>query len=125
MLQITMVNEIDRLLREGNLSQRQIALRMGVSRGIVSAIASGRRGLYGKETYQIHSKLIRTSAPSRCPDCGYRVYMPCRICTARKLQQRKILINILAAEAKRNSARGKADSVISALRRPGGQSRAG
>ena len=48
MLATATVREIDRLLKKGELSQRKIAAQLGVSRGIVGAIASGRRGLYGR-----------------------------------------------------------------------------
>ena len=43
MLSAAMVREIRRLLEAGRLSQRQIARKLGVSRGVVSAIALGRR----------------------------------------------------------------------------------
>ena len=39
MIATTVVDEVRRLLREGRLSQRSIALRIGVSRGTVNAIA--------------------------------------------------------------------------------------
>jgi len=49
MLALAVVEEIERLLQEGTLSQRKIARRLNVSRGTVAAIASGQRGLYGRE----------------------------------------------------------------------------
>ena len=98
MLPIALINEIDRLLREGELSQRKIADRLGVSRGTISAIASGRRGLYGKDPLETYSPLIPTSPPTRCPHCGYRVYLPCLICLSRQHQQRQILLHVMAAE---------------------------
>jgi hypothetical protein len=101
MLPISLVQEIDRLVREGKLSRRQISLRVGASRAIISAIASGSRGLHGRESFHIRSKSIRTSAPRRCPECGYHVYMPCRICAMRSRRQREILLRILAADTKR------------------------
>jgi hypothetical protein len=79
-----MVLEIDRLLRAGELSHRKIAARLGVSRGTVSAIASGRRGLYGKDSFERVAPTLPSSPPARCKHCGYRVYQPCRICQARK-----------------------------------------
>jgi hypothetical protein len=85
MLPTALVHEIDRLLREGQLSHRKIAARLGVSRGTVSAIAGGRRGLYGKDPAdKKHPSLAPASPPTRCPRCGYRVYLPCLICVARK-----------------------------------------
>jgi len=88
MLPIAQVLEVDRLVHEGMLSQRQIARRIGVSRGTVAAIASGDRGLYGKESIKARGTSTRLSGPARCPECGYRVFMPCRICSARKRQHR-------------------------------------
>ena len=43
MIATALVEEIRHMLREGRLSQREIAKRLGVSRGTVNAIASGRR----------------------------------------------------------------------------------
>ena len=80
-----LIHEIDRLLKQGGLSHRRIAARLGVSRGTVSAIATGRRGLYGKEPIEEdHRSLAPASPPTRCPHCGYRVYPPCLICQARQ-----------------------------------------
>ncbi len=45
MITATVVDEIRRMLREGRLSQRKIAVRIGVSRGTVNAIALGKRAL--------------------------------------------------------------------------------
>jgi hypothetical protein len=81
---IEIIQEIDRLLRRGDMSQREIAAQVGVSRGTVSALASGRRGLHGKHADDASPASQRSSArPVRCPECGYRVYFPCLICSAR------------------------------------------
>ena len=84
MLPTALVHEIDRLLRQGELSHRKIASRLGVSRGTISAIANGRRGLFGKDPDDNRAAHIRTAPPMRCPRCGYRVYPPCLICEARE-----------------------------------------
>jgi hypothetical protein len=90
MLAKSLIDQIDRLLREGGLSQRKIAARLRVSRGTVAAIASGRRGLYGREAGdETSSALTPHSPPERCPHCGYRVYAPCLICRSRDFQQRQ------------------------------------
>jgi len=102
MLTTDLVHEIDRLLREGELSQRKIAVRLGVSRSTVSAIASGRRGLYGKDPFETYLSLVPTSPPVRCPHCGYRVYMPCIICRVRAHKQRQQPLKILAAQRQRH-----------------------
>lgn len=122
MLPITLVNEIDRLLQEGKLSQRKIAFRLGVSRGTISAIASGRRALYGREPFETHSPLVPTSPPARCPRCGYRVYLPCRVCIARQLKQRQIILRLLAADATKKPIDAYANKITSALRKPGARS---
>jgi len=79
------VDEVRRLLAEGRFSQRQIARLTGVSRGSISAIASGRRPDYpGKRAGE---DWIEAWGPlERCPGCGARVYMPCRICAARSFR---------------------------------------
>jgi hypothetical protein len=85
MLSTALVHEIDRLLKEGELSHRKIAARLGVSRGVIGAIANGRRGLYGKEPLNEDRHSLTPTAPAtRCCRCGYRVYLPCLICEARK-----------------------------------------
>ncbi len=124
MLPIALVNEIDSLLQQGDLSHRKIAFRLGVSRGTIGAIASGRRGLYGREPIETHSPLARTSPPTRCPDCGYRVYLPCRICVVRQHRQRQIMLGLLSADARQKSKHAEQDKVTSELRRPNARSRA-
>jgi hypothetical protein len=84
MLPTALIHDIDLLLKVGELSHRKIAIRLGVSRGTVSAIANGRRGLYGKEPDDGRSSLAPASPPKRCNCCGYRVYLPCLICEARQ-----------------------------------------
>ena len=83
MLTSALVQEIDRLLREGRMSRRKIAVHLGVSRGIVNAIATGRRGLHGSDDVLRRPTHTPTSVATRCPRCGYRVYLPCIICRTR------------------------------------------
>lgn len=84
MLTLPVVLEIRRLLEEGELSQRTIAAKMGVSRSTVSALANGRRGWHGRQSAR---SMLRPSSgaalPQRCPDCGGLVFMPCRLCRLR------------------------------------------
>ena len=85
MLPTTLVLEIRRLLDLGELSQRAIAQQVGVSRGIVAEMASGRRGDHGVEPEQqspITSPNRELTIPIRCPACGGLVYAPCRLCRA-------------------------------------------
>jgi hypothetical protein len=89
MLPTALVLEIDRLLREGRSSQRQIARRLAVSRGIVRAIACGERGLHGCEADESAQPGLRpTSIAARCPTCGGKVYHPCRLCAVRAAANR-------------------------------------
>lgn len=73
------VAEVERLLAEGRLSQRQIARRTGISRGSVSAIASGRRRTRVDRTGRPPGGYAR-GKPVRCPGCGALVQMPCLAC---------------------------------------------
>lgn len=94
MLAKSLVEKINRLLSEGSLSQRQIAAKLRVSRGTVSAIAGGRRGLYGREVGDDEELSLQpTSPPERCPCCGYRVYLPCLICSSRDFQRRQAVLH--------------------------------
>jgi hypothetical protein len=96
MLPTALVKEIDTLIRQGELSHRQIAIRLHISRSVVSAIANGRRGLYGKEEKSKYSPLAPTLPAERCPKCGHRVYPPCLICLVREKRERQIMAQFLA-----------------------------
>jgi len=79
------VQEIRRLLANENLSHRNIASLTGVSRGTVGAIASGERPDYDVLLQEIGDGVDEPAGPPmRCPGCGGWVYMPCRLCNARK-----------------------------------------
>ena len=88
MLPLHQVQEIRRLLDEGNLSQRKIAKRLNVSRGTVGAIASGQRGIYGRESTRDELDICYELPPERCPGCGAMVYKPCILCRTHDYQQR-------------------------------------
>ncbi len=90
MLSLALVEEIRRLLDEGQLSHRKIAAKLGVSRGTVGAIASGRRGIYGREPSSDGSALAcLDQVPERCSSCGAKVYKPCMLCSVRAYQIRQ------------------------------------
>jgi len=90
MLPLAKVEEIRRLLDEGSLSQRKIAARLGVSRGTVNSIASGKRGLFGREPVAAGPDLYDPDQPpERCRGCGALVYMPCLLCRTRRYVQRQ------------------------------------
>jgi hypothetical protein len=106
MLAKSTVDAIVQLLQAGELSQRKIAARLGVSRGIVGSIASGRRGFYGREPDddgELGPGMPRSPAV-RCPHCGYRVYLPCLICRTREFRQSQAILRA-ATEARREGLR--------------------
>jgi transcriptional regulator with XRE-family HTH domain len=105
MLPATLIAEIDHLLKEGQLSQRQIAKRMGVSRGTVSAVARGSRELHDEEP-EIDS--LEDAQPLRCPVCGYRVYLPCLVCSVRIYRQQQLLSEM----ARRDAEHAKVTSAL-------------
>lgn len=91
MLPLNVVEEIRHLLDAGKLSHRKIAAMLRVSRGTVDAIASGKRGIFGRETDPSDdSGLLFTSPPERCPSCGGMVYIPCLLCQTRAFQSRRV-----------------------------------
>ena len=82
MIPNTMVEEVRRLLAEGKLSQRRIAITTGLSRGTVTSIALNRRN----ERPPSLEAEIDFGPPARCPACGGMVYLPCRLCLVRDLK---------------------------------------
>ena len=105
MLPVATVEEICRLLEEGQLSQRKIADKLGVSRGTVGAIATGRRGLYGREPDPQQPNLYCPDVPpERCRGCGGMVYKPCALCRTRRYVQRQRNLRELSS-GKRNVGR--------------------
>lgn len=96
MLPLATIKEIHLLLEQGELSQRQIAKMLGVSRGTVCAVASGRRGLYGTAADAEEVGLAFEGTAVRCPGCGAQVFMPCLLCRARELRfsQKKGMANM-------------------------------
>ncbi len=78
MLPLHQVQEVQRLLDQGEISRREIARRLGLARGTVQAIALGRRGLFGRQ----EDAEQRPAPPERCPGCGKLVQMPCVYCRA-------------------------------------------
>ena len=88
MITVYVVNDIRDLLADGNLSQRNIAKQLGVSRGTVSAIASGKRPDYTVRCRQrSHDDFAPTGPVQRCPECGAMVLMPCLACRIRAMKR--------------------------------------
>ena len=83
MLATALVEQIQAMLTEGHLSQREIARLAGVSRGTVGAIARGTRQVRPRED-RWEDPLEPLPGPlRRCPGCGGLVRFPCRLCHAR------------------------------------------
>lgn len=81
------VAEVKHLLAHSGLSQRKVAQLTGVSRASVGAIASGRRPDYPTRCDPADGEEEIPSGPAaRCPTCGGKVYMPCRLCRVRSLK---------------------------------------
>ena len=107
MLPLSKVKEVRRLLDAGELSQRKIAKLLDVSRGVVGSIASGRRGIYGKEPQIDNFSGLPSEdlKPVRCPDCGGWVFMPCALCRAREFRRRRRLLDEFARMSEKNILR--------------------
>jgi hypothetical protein len=88
MLAVSVVEQIQGLLDEGTLSQRQIAERLGVSRGSVTTIALGRRRNRPARP-SAADFILPSGTPMRCPGCGGMVQMPCLLCSVRAAKERR------------------------------------
>ena len=89
MIAPSIVGEIRNLIDKGKLSQREIARRLGVSRGTVNAIALGRRPDQSTRRRQHSSGFIPPAGiPKRCPICRCKVQMPCLACQVRAMKRR-------------------------------------
>lgn len=90
MIASNVVAEIRALLHQGELSQRKIAERVGVSRGTVHAIAKGKRPEKPRRRPARFVDYIPPSGPAmRCHTCGGKVQMPCLRCYLESLSSRK------------------------------------
>jgi len=63
-----------RTMRAEGLSYRQIAERLGISRGSVAAIVNGRRREPGDADKK--PELVLSGLKTRCPGCGRAMYLP-------------------------------------------------
>jgi hypothetical protein len=84
MLAQHVVREIRQLLALQRLSQRQIAVRLGVSRNTVGAIAAGRRR--DRPPPDSPDDRLFCGPYVRCPGCGGKVQMPCLACRLRAMR---------------------------------------
>lgn len=81
-------DEVQRLLRCGELTCGQIARRVGVSRTTVWAIDCGRhevRRIRRDDDFDEPPTPQPQEPPRRCRGCGGLVYPPCRLCRIRAL----------------------------------------
>ncbi len=76
MVDPAVIEEVKRLLADGQLSQRAVARVTGVSRSTVGAVAAGRRADYAARVPTVRPN----GPPERCPGCGALVAMPCLAC---------------------------------------------
>ncbi len=118
MIPLATFREVQRLLGEGQLSQRKIAKVVGVSRATVGAIARGKHT--DREARQLQREQEREDAylPSgpleRCPGCGSMVYMPCLLCRVREKLHRDARI---VCASRRNSRQQALRHLLTAMRR--------
>jgi len=85
------VSEVRDLLADGQISQREIARRLGISRGTVNAIALGRRPDRSSPRRQGPGDFVPPAGvPTRCPTCGGKVQMPCLACQVRATMRRVV-----------------------------------
>jgi hypothetical protein len=79
------VQAIVALLADDALSQRAIAKRLQVGRGVVASIANGTRPDYGAlRLAQAPPPPAAPQPTERCPECGAMVELPCLACRARR-----------------------------------------
>ncbi len=82
------IDEVRHLLAEGVLSERQIARCTGAARATVAEIATGkffrRASRMPTIAAEADGEAEPIEPPDRCPTCGGMVYMPCRLCEARR-----------------------------------------
>jgi hypothetical protein len=85
MISSRIIDEIQRLILGGSLSQRKIARHLGVSRGTVNAVALGKRPVPANRRRE--NTLAAPVGPViRCPGCGGLVHSPCLLCRVRAHQ---------------------------------------
>lgn len=83
MIGIEIVRQVRTLWASGTCSQRQIARRVGVSRGTVHAIINGRH--IDREAKRKEEPPMFSGPYVRCRGCGGMVQMPCLLCRVRAL----------------------------------------
>lgn len=106
MIALGKVKEIERLLAEGGLSQRKIAVLVGVSRATVSAIFTGTRPDYQARARAVADEALPNGPLGHCPTCGATVYLPCRLCHVReKMREEEELLARCRRQARETAVR--------------------
>lgn len=90
MIAIETVCRVRELLAAGELSQREIARKLELSRGTVSAIATGRRTDRVAKPRPGEEPPLFAGPYLRCRGCGGMVQMPCLLCRVRALRPSRI-----------------------------------
>ncbi len=111
-----LVDHIKQHLAAGQLSQRKIARALGVSRATVGLIATGQRPDYAERRLQQEEDATwfgDLGPLMRCPECGGRVYMPCRLCRVRALNEAETQAR---REVRRRNVRVELQELLIALR---------
>lgn len=83
MLTNSTIEAARQLLSEGKLSRREIADKLGISRGSVNSIFNGTLTTHDERPRVADGDPLETGPIERCATCGGRVYMPCRLCAVR------------------------------------------
>ena len=131
MIAVEKVLQVRRLLALGKLSQRNIATLTGTSRATVGAIAAGTRPDYEARRAAQQAECGDSTGPLvRCPGCGGKVQLPCRLCffrlrqeqvrqarrsrrlRARAVLRRRFLLQLRRTERRRQSCGGCAVSQV-------------
>lgn len=82
MLPQAIIDEAMRLIATG-LSQRKVASQLGISRGVVGDLASGKRQPHGRDDSPSKLQPRVVQPLRRCKKCGMTVSFPCVACRAK------------------------------------------
>jgi hypothetical protein len=117
MIALAKFHEARRLLAEGRLSQRKIALQVGISRATVSAIAQGHYA--DREARQrVREDYVPSGPLARCGGCGGLVQMPCLYCHVRRMEEQEQAIR---RQQRRAAQRRKLARLLHLVREAGRQ----
>ena len=85
MIENNVIRQIQELLSDGSISQREIGRRLGISNTTVSRVFQAKRKTYREPSENV---IEEPEGPVvRCPTCGGRTQMPCVYCRVVELVQ--------------------------------------